>query len=422
MADVNIQKREIVEEMQKSYLEYAMSVIVARALPDVRDGLKPVHRRILYSMHEMGLRPGAKYQKSAKVVGTTMGSFHPHGDSAIYDSLVRMAQDFSLRYPLVDGQGNFGCFTGDTKIKLADGRSLSFKEIVEEYKNNKKLWGFTFNLNNKKIELTEIKNPRLTRKKTTIIQIEIDNGSKIKCTPDHRFMLRSGEYRKAGDLQEGDSLMPAYFNTGQIKVKRGHLHYLSILQPATGHYEFVHRLADEYNVRNEMARNLDSSFVLHHKNFNRWDNTPENIVRVTWAEHYKIHLNQSKNLWKEKGHLFREKHKRSVRLALSLPEVRKKLSENSKRLWLDEKYRSKYSSEHFRNAAILLWRKGGIRELHSEKAKKQWRNSEFRKAFIAGVSAGNKKRLAESPNLMKGLAQKAAESLKFKWFNSPFSE
>ena len=109
----NIQKRDITQEMQKSYIEYAMSVIVARALPDVRDGLKPVHRRILYSMHEMGLRPGAKYQKSAKVVGTTMGSFHPHGDMAIYDSLVRMAQDFSLRYPLVDGQGNFGSIDND---------------------------------------------------------------------------------------------------------------------------------------------------------------------------------------------------------------------------------------------------------------------------------------------------------------------
>jgi len=104
----NIKQREITEEMQQSYLEYAMSVIVSRALPDVRDGLKPVHRRILYSMHEMGLRPGAKYQKSAKVTGYCMGQFHPHGDSAIYDSLVRMAQDFSLRYPLVDGQGNFG--------------------------------------------------------------------------------------------------------------------------------------------------------------------------------------------------------------------------------------------------------------------------------------------------------------------------
>src|SRR3989344_3860178 len=109
-----IKPREIVEEMQTSYLDYAMSVIVSRALPDVRDGLKPVHRRILYAMHEMGLRSNAKYQKSAKVVGTVLGHYHPHGDTAAYDSMVRMAQEFSLRYPLVDGQGNFGCFTGDS--------------------------------------------------------------------------------------------------------------------------------------------------------------------------------------------------------------------------------------------------------------------------------------------------------------------
>lgn len=121
-----IKPREIVQEMQESFLDYAMSVIVDRALPDVRDGLKPVHRRILFAMHEMGLRPTAKFQKSAKVVGYVIGNFHPHGDSAAYDSMVRMAQDFSLRYPLVTGQGNFGSIDGDsaaayryTEAKLA---------------------------------------------------------------------------------------------------------------------------------------------------------------------------------------------------------------------------------------------------------------------------------------------------------------
>ena len=99
--------------MQRSYLDYAMSVIVSRALPDVRDGLKPVHRRILYAMHEMGLNSNKSYRKSAGVVGEVMGKFHPHGDSAIYDSLVRMAQDWSLRAPLIDGQGNFGSIDGD---------------------------------------------------------------------------------------------------------------------------------------------------------------------------------------------------------------------------------------------------------------------------------------------------------------------
>jgi DNA gyrase subunit A len=108
----------IIEEMKKSYLDYAMSVIVARALPDVRDGLKPVHRRILYAMQQMGLYHSARYTKSAKVVGETMGKYHPHGDMAIYDSLVRLAQDFSMRYPLIDGQGNFGSIDGDSAAAM----------------------------------------------------------------------------------------------------------------------------------------------------------------------------------------------------------------------------------------------------------------------------------------------------------------
>ncbi|MDE0925428.1 DNA gyrase subunit A, partial [Aurantimonas coralicida] len=99
--------------MQRSYLDYAMSVIVSRALPDVRDGLKPVHRRILYAMHGMGLTFNRPYRKSAGVVGEVMGKYHPHGDSSIYDALVRMAQDWSLRAPLIEGQGNFGSIDGD---------------------------------------------------------------------------------------------------------------------------------------------------------------------------------------------------------------------------------------------------------------------------------------------------------------------
>lgn len=110
----NLHSREITEEIQQSYLDYAMSVIVSRALPDVRDGLKPVHRRILYSMWSTGLRASAKYRKSATVVGEVLGKYHPHGDVAVYDSMVRLAQDFSLRYPLVKGQGNFGSMDGDS--------------------------------------------------------------------------------------------------------------------------------------------------------------------------------------------------------------------------------------------------------------------------------------------------------------------
>src|SRR5438067_10782030 len=103
----------IEDEMKRSYMDYAMSVIIGRALPDARDGLKPAHRRVLYGMKTMGLSPGRAYRKCAKIVGEVMGNFHPHGDQSIYDTLVRMAQDFNMRYPLVDGQGNFGSIDGD---------------------------------------------------------------------------------------------------------------------------------------------------------------------------------------------------------------------------------------------------------------------------------------------------------------------
>ena len=109
---------DIEEEMKRSYIDYAMSVIIGRALPDVRDGLKPVHRRVLYGMWESGNTASKPYKKSARIVGSVMGKYHPHGDSAIYDTVVRMAQDFSLRYPLVDGQGNFGSIDGDTAAAM----------------------------------------------------------------------------------------------------------------------------------------------------------------------------------------------------------------------------------------------------------------------------------------------------------------
>src|ERR1700682_100032 len=109
---------EIKTEMKKSYLAYSMSVIVGRALPDARDGLKPVHRRILFGLHEMGLTSTKGYRKCAKIVGEVLGKFHPHGDTPVYDALVRMAQPFNMRYPLVDGQGNFGSVDGDSPAAM----------------------------------------------------------------------------------------------------------------------------------------------------------------------------------------------------------------------------------------------------------------------------------------------------------------
>ena len=108
----------IEEEMKSAYIDYSMSVIVSRALPDVRDGLKPVHRRVLYGMHELGIRSNSSYKKSARIVGEVLGKYHPHGDSSVYDTMVRMAQSWSLRYLMVDGQGNFGSIDGDSPAAM----------------------------------------------------------------------------------------------------------------------------------------------------------------------------------------------------------------------------------------------------------------------------------------------------------------
>ena len=108
----------IEDEMKSAYIDYSMSVIVSRALPDVRDGLKPVHRRVLFGMYDMGIRSSSSYKKSARIVGEVMGKYHPHGDSSVYDSMVRMAQTWSLRYLLVDGQGNFGSVDGDSPAAM----------------------------------------------------------------------------------------------------------------------------------------------------------------------------------------------------------------------------------------------------------------------------------------------------------------
>ena len=122
----------IEDDMRQSYLDYAMSVIIGRALPDVRDGLKPVHRRVLWAMHELGNAYNKAYKKSARVVGDVIGKYHPHGDTAVYDTMVRMAQDFSMRYPLIDGQGNFGNIDGDG--------AAAMRRVLLRLKDEKAIW------------------------------------------------------------------------------------------------------------------------------------------------------------------------------------------------------------------------------------------------------------------------------------------
>ena len=264
----NVKPRIIEEEMKESYLDYSMSVIVGRALPHVRDGLKPVHRRIIYAMHDMGMLHSRPYKKSARIVGEVLGKYHPHGDQAVYDALVRMVQTFSLRYPLIDGQGNFGCFTGDTKVQLTDGRSLSFIELVNEWENEKRNYTYTVNEDGI-VEIAEMESPRLTKRKEKIMKVVLDNGEEIRCTLNHRFMLRDGNFTAAQNLKAGDSLMPIYLraSTAKDKIKPELIGYQMIYQPKTNEWVGAHILADNWNMKKGIYTE-SAGKIRHHIDFN----------------------------------------------------------------------------------------------------------------------------------------------------------
>ncbi len=304
-----IQTRVIQEEMKDSYIDYAMSVITARALPNVYDGLKPVHRRILYAMHEMGLTSNKPTMKSARICGETMGKYHPHGNLAVYDSLVRMAQDFSLRYPLVKGQGNFGCFTGDTKIKLLDGTSKSFKELCKIYKDDNIFYVYSIDKEGK-VVIGEAKNPRITKREAKIIEVILDTGDIIRCTPDHKFLLKDWTYKEAKDLTSNDSIMPGIFTLSPIRGNTELKEYLMIKDNRTEEFTFVHEIVDDYNLKTGVYTTRDGP-VRHHVDFNKFNNNPENIKRLSWKEHSEIHNDHIKNLWKDPE--FRKKQAEGVR-------------------------------------------------------------------------------------------------------------
>ena len=156
--------RNITTEMESSYLDYAMSVIVQRALPDVRDGLKPVHRRILYAMHEIGLRSNSSFKKSAKVVGEVLGKYHPHGDSPVYLAMVRMAQDFAMRYMLVHGQGNFGSIDGDSPAAMRYTEAKMAKisdEMLSDIEKNTVDWADNYDASTQEPRVLPSRIPQL---------------------------------------------------------------------------------------------------------------------------------------------------------------------------------------------------------------------------------------------------------------------
>ena len=155
----------------------------------------------------MGLRNDRPFRKCAAIVGEVMGKYHPHGDVPIYDALVRLAQDFAARYPLVQGQGNFGCFAGDTKVELYNGEQKTLAELVDMAHRGARVDIFTVDAH-RNVRIKPMRAPRLVRRNDPVVKVTLESGAEIVCTPDHRFMLRDGTYREARELKPKDQLMP----------------------------------------------------------------------------------------------------------------------------------------------------------------------------------------------------------------------
>jgi DNA gyrase subunit A len=426
-----VRPRNITEEMRTAYLDYAMSVIVARALPDARDGLKPVQTRILYGMWDMGIRANQGYKKSARVVGDVLGKMHPHGDVAVYDALVRLAQPWNMRYPLVDGQGNFGCFTGDTKIKLLNGTERTFAELAT-LAPDEVFYVYSVDARGH-IVVGEGHNSRITRRDAQIIELTFDEGSTVHCTPDHRFMLRDGSWKQAQYLTLDDSLMAGYFDSAPVRSTSSD--YLRVLQPATGQYEFVHHLADQFNEQHGRAGNVARPFVRHHKNFDRFDNRPSNIERMKWREHLKLHTDRNRQLWHDEG--FQKAYRDGVadfytHRHEAVERRRRKLSHwafqwhrqnpaMAQRAAQLSRQRHRDNPEAARVMARRLWDKPATVALHRAKIQRQWQDAGFRRAQSEGVTRSNMRRLAANPQLMSQLASLSAASLKQKWSETEYA-
>jgi DNA gyrase A subunit len=413
----------IVAEMTSAYLDYSMSVIVSRALPDVRDGLKPVHRRVLYAMDQMGLQSNRSFRKCAGIVGEVLKEYHPHGDAAVYDTLVRLAQWWNMRYPLVQGQGNFGCFSGDIKIKLLDGTEKSFAELAE-LPPDEVFHVYSVDANGR-IVVGEGRHARITRKQAELVEVMLDDGTTLRCTPDHRFMLRDGTYKEAQHLDADDSLMPGYFDTAP--VREGMNDYLRVLQPAIGEREFVHHLADDCNVQRGTAPMFNGPFVRHHKNFDRFDNRPSNIERMDFLAHLHLHAEHAREMWDDpqfrvvqregvqryyaRNPQVREQRRERMarqnrhpvfragngkRIAPKLralyaanPDLRAQVAERMRALWQDADYRERMSNalRGVEKRPLTPAQRAEVSRVVSEKSRAMWGDDARRTEIVAAISA-----------------------------------
>ncbi len=355
-------------------------------------------------------------------VSNCIGKYHPHGDQSVYGTVVRLAQDFSMRYTLVDGQGNFGCFTGETKIKMLDGTEKTFAELAELPKDEV-FYVYSVDKNGK-IVVGEGRFSRITKRNAEIIEVVLDNDAKIRCTPDHRFLLRNGIYKEAKDLTTEDSLMPGYFQTAPVKA--GLNEYLQIWQPNAEKYDFVHCLADEFNREKGLAKNFKGAFVRHHKNFDRFDNRPVNIERMDFLEHLHLHAERIGELWQSdefrqaqskgvknyyaenpqvleerreqfikqnKNETFRRENGRRISKVLKQshaknPQLAQDISSRMKVLWADEDYRRKMSEalSGIEKRPLSAQEKTRVAKIISEKSRAMWGDDAKRIEIVEAIT------------------------------------
>jgi len=231
-------------------------------------------------MHEMGLRNDRPFRKCAAIVGEVMGKYHPHGDVPIYDALVRLAQDFAARYPLVQGQGNFGCFAGDTKVELYNGEQKTLAELVDMAHRGARVDVFTVDAH-RNVRIKPMRAPRLVRRNDPVVKVTLESGAEVVCTPDHRFMLRDGTYREAQQLKPKDQLMPfarssipeRLHRTGAFPIPASLAQKVSKVEPAGR--------ADVYDLTVDLTQNfaIAAGIFVH----NSIDDDPPGASRYTEA-------------------------------------------------------------------------------------------------------------------------------------------
>ncbi|MEK6824996.1 MAG: hypothetical protein AABY02_04035, partial [Nanoarchaeota archaeon] len=302
-----------------------------------------------------------------------------------------------MRYPLVHGQGNFGCFTADTKVKLTDGRNLTFLELIDEWNNGKKNYTFTAE-DDGRIGIAEIKHPRKTKENAELVLVKLDNGEEIKCTPNHLFLLKNLSYAEAKDLKAGDSLMPVYLRKSTKNDDHYAIDYGMVYQPISDTWSYVHHLADKFNL-DEGVYTIKTGRVRHHKDFNKLNNNPDNILRMQWKDHWKLHalLASHKHATDES---YRNKLAEGRKVFWSKQE---NIDKTSKRLfqrnlanWQNPDYRKKMSQ--FLSAVNLkYWKEHSeLKERYGKMAsatlKRLWKDPQYRKLFNEKIVATNKKR------------------------------